>query len=114
MAYFKAKNIISIYWPLQLLHIDLFGPSRTISLGGNIYTLVIVDDYSGYTWTLLLSKKKRRFCCISETKVNQKEKGLSIASIKNDHGGELQNEEFKIFYNENGIQHTFSIKWGSG
>ncbi|GJV34279.1 retrovirus-related pol polyprotein from transposon TNT 1-94 [Tanacetum coccineum] len=31
---------------LELLHIDLFGPSAVRSNGGNRYTLVIVDDYS--------------------------------------------------------------------
>jgi len=32
-----------------MLHMDLFGPSRTMSLGGNLYALVIVDDFSRYT-----------------------------------------------------------------
>lgn len=54
---FKSKNIISTNRPLQLLYMDLFGPSRTVSQGGNVYTLVIVDDYSRHTWTLFLSKK---------------------------------------------------------
>ncbi|GJQ92565.1 retrovirus-related pol polyprotein from transposon TNT 1-94 [Tanacetum coccineum] len=31
---------------LELLHMDLFGPSAVRSYGGNRYTLVIVDDYS--------------------------------------------------------------------
>jgi len=33
---------------------DLFGPSQTISLGGNFYALLIVDDYFIFTWTLIL------------------------------------------------------------
>lgn len=41
---FKGENIVSIDRPLQLFHIDLFGPSRTLSLGGNVHALVIVDD----------------------------------------------------------------------
>jgi len=32
---FQSKNIVSISKPHELLHIDLFGPSRTMSLGGN-------------------------------------------------------------------------------
>ncbi|GJS29698.1 retrovirus-related pol polyprotein from transposon TNT 1-94 [Tanacetum coccineum] len=39
----------SVSWPplkLELLHMDLFGPSAVQSYGGNFYTLVIVDDYS--------------------------------------------------------------------
>ncbi|GJX51593.1 hypothetical protein Tco_0278438 [Tanacetum coccineum] len=40
----KAKNIVSMTRCLELLHMDLFGPSAVQSYGGNLYTLVIVDD----------------------------------------------------------------------
>jgi len=43
---FKAKDIVSTSRPLELLHIDLFGPVNTASLYGSKYGLVIVDDYS--------------------------------------------------------------------
>ncbi|GJU08915.1 retrovirus-related pol polyprotein from transposon TNT 1-94 [Tanacetum coccineum] len=42
----KAKNIVSTTRCLELLHMDLFDPSAVRSYGGNLYTLVIVDDYS--------------------------------------------------------------------
>nr|GEV50420.1 retrovirus-related Pol polyprotein from transposon TNT 1-94 [Tanacetum cinerariifolium] len=42
----KAKNIVSTTRCLELVHMDLFGPSAIQSYGGNRYTLVIVDDYS--------------------------------------------------------------------
>ncbi|GKC70863.1 retrotransposon protein, partial [Tanacetum coccineum] len=42
----KSKNIVSMTRCLELLHMDLFGPSTIRSYGGNRYTLVIVDDYS--------------------------------------------------------------------
>ncbi|GJU18014.1 zf-CCHC domain-containing protein [Tanacetum coccineum] len=42
----KAKNIVSTTRCLDLLHMDLFGPSTIRSYEGNRYTLVIVDDYS--------------------------------------------------------------------
>nr|GEW99771.1 copia protein [Tanacetum cinerariifolium] len=42
----KAKNIVSTTRCLELLHMDLFGPSAVRSYGGNRYTLVIVDDSS--------------------------------------------------------------------
>ncbi|GJV87132.1 zf-CCHC domain-containing protein [Tanacetum coccineum] len=53
----KAKNIVSTTRCLELLHMDLFGPSAVRSYGGNHYTLVIVDDYSRYTWTRFLKDK---------------------------------------------------------
>jgi hypothetical protein len=36
---------------------DLFGPITYISIGGSKYCLVIVDDYSRFTWVLLLQEK---------------------------------------------------------
>ncbi|GJS08765.1 retrovirus-related pol polyprotein from transposon TNT 1-94 [Tanacetum coccineum] len=42
----KAKNIVSTTRCLELIHMDLFGPSAVRSYRGNRYTLVIVDDYS--------------------------------------------------------------------
>ncbi|GJV22651.1 copia protein [Tanacetum coccineum] len=42
----KAKNVFSTTRCLELHHMDLFGPSAIRSYGGNLYTLVIVDDYS--------------------------------------------------------------------
>nr|GFA98886.1 hypothetical protein [Tanacetum cinerariifolium] len=42
---------------LQLLHMDLCGPMRVESINGKRYVLVIVDDYSRYTWTHFLRSK---------------------------------------------------------
>ncbi|GKB63713.1 hypothetical protein Tco_0919899 [Tanacetum coccineum] len=45
-ASYKAKNLVSTTRCLELLHMDLFSSSVVRSYGGNLYTLVIVDDYS--------------------------------------------------------------------
>nr|GFC66227.1 retrovirus-related Pol polyprotein from transposon TNT 1-94 [Tanacetum cinerariifolium] len=42
---------------LQLLHMDLCGPMRVASINGKKYVLVIIDDYSRYTWTHFLRSK---------------------------------------------------------
>ena len=34
---------------LQLLHMDLFGPVKVMSLGNKKYCLVIIDNYSRFT-----------------------------------------------------------------
>nr|GEX39301.1 retrovirus-related Pol polyprotein from transposon TNT 1-94 [Tanacetum cinerariifolium] len=54
---FKSKVIPSSKGRLNLLHIDLCGPMRVASINGKKYILVIVDDYSRYTWTLFLRSK---------------------------------------------------------
>ena len=40
--------------PLELLLLDLMGPTRTKSLGGKRYIMVVVDDFTRYTWVILL------------------------------------------------------------
>jgi hypothetical protein len=49
-----AKNIMTTTRPLEMLHMDLFGPIAYISIGGNKYGLVIIDDYSRFTWVFFL------------------------------------------------------------
>ena len=53
--------MISTTKPLEMLHIDLCGPMRVISRGGKRYILVIVDDYSRYTWTQFLATKDETY-----------------------------------------------------
>lgn len=53
--------MVSTTRPLQLLHMDLFDPSRTRIFGGNVYALVIIDDFSRFSWTLFLVQKSDAF-----------------------------------------------------
>jgi hypothetical protein len=50
------KNIMTTDRPLELLHMDLFGLIAYISIGGSKYCLVIVDDYSRFTWVFFLQE----------------------------------------------------------
>nr|GEZ69604.1 retrovirus-related Pol polyprotein from transposon TNT 1-94 [Tanacetum cinerariifolium] len=54
---FQIKITPSSKRRLQLLHMDLCGPMRVASINGKRYVLVIVDDYSRYTWTNFLRSK---------------------------------------------------------
>jgi len=58
---FKSLNVVSTSKPLEFLHLDRFGPSRTVSLGGKRYAFVIVDDFSRFTWILFLANKYDAF-----------------------------------------------------
>ncbi|KAJ9555797.1 hypothetical protein OSB04_010411 [Centaurea solstitialis] len=53
----KSKEVSTISSPLQLLHMDLFGPTNVMSIGKKSYCLVIVDDYSRFTWVYFLRTK---------------------------------------------------------
>nr|GEY99119.1 retrovirus-related Pol polyprotein from transposon TNT 1-94 [Tanacetum cinerariifolium] len=54
---FRTKTVPSSKGRLNLLHMDLCGPMRVASINGKKYILVIVYDYSRYTWTLFLCSK---------------------------------------------------------
>ena len=52
-----SKNVMTTSRPLELLHMDLFGPVAYLSIGGSKYGLVIVDDFSRFTWVFFLQDK---------------------------------------------------------
>jgi hypothetical protein len=106
---FKSKSGISTSRPLELIHMDLFGPSRIKSLGGNSYGFVIVDDYSRYCWTLFLTRKGDALSAFKDfANVIQNKLSLRIATIRSDHGGEFENALFEKYCSKHGIDHNFS------
>jgi transposase InsO family protein len=106
---FKITAFISTQKPLELFHIDLFGPVQTESLSGKRYGFVIVDDFSRFTWVLFLKHKDESFEAFQILcKKVQNEKSSNIISIRSDHGGEFENTYFKTFFDENAIKHNFS------
>ena len=91
-------NVIATSRCLERLHVDLMGPIRTESLGGKRYIMVIVDDFSRYTWVESLREKSEAyekleiFC-----KKLQNEKVVPIVKIRSDHGKEFENARFESF-----------------
>jgi hypothetical protein len=51
------KNVVTTKRALQLLHMDLYGSMAYLIIGGNKYDLVIIDDFSRFTWVFFLSDK---------------------------------------------------------
>ena len=105
----QKVNVISTSCCSGLLHVDLMGPTRTESLGGKQYSMVIFDDFSRYTWVEFL-REKSEVCEKMENlcKRLQNEKGVPIAKIRSDHGKEFENARFKSFCEKNGIDKEFS------
>nr|GEX64103.1 hypothetical protein [Tanacetum cinerariifolium] len=52
----KSKPVISVSQPIQRLHMDLFGPTFVKSLNKKSYCLVVIDDYSRFSWVFFLAK----------------------------------------------------------
>nr|GEV89714.1 hypothetical protein [Tanacetum cinerariifolium] len=78
----KSKTAFALNKHLFLLHMDLCGLIRVQSINGKRYVLVVVDDYSRYTWVFLLHSK--------------------------DEASEFKNKTLAKFFDEVGITQQFS------
>jgi transposase InsO family protein len=91
---------------------DLFGPVAYISIGSNKYGLVIVDDYSHFTWVFFVFDKSE-----VQGKVKtfirraQREFELPIKKVRSDNGSEFRNTYVEEFLDEEGIKHEFSAPY---
>jgi hypothetical protein len=52
-----SKNVMTTSRPLELLHMDLFGPVAYLSIGGSKYGIIIVDDFCRFNWVFFLQDK---------------------------------------------------------
>jgi transposase InsO family protein len=83
-----------------------------ISIGGNKYGLVIIDDYSRFTWVFFVFDKSE-----VQGKVKtfisraQREFELPIKKVRSDNGSEFQNTNVEEFLDEEGIKHEFSAPY---
>ncbi|GJW74475.1 retrovirus-related pol polyprotein from transposon TNT 1-94 [Tanacetum coccineum] len=89
---FHTKTTPSSKRRLQLLHMDLCGPMQVESINGKKYVLVIVDDYSRYTWThFLRSKDETLEVLIDFLKLVQRGLHAQVRSVRTDKGTKFLN-----------------------
>ena len=108
-ASFKNKTVNTIVKPLELLHMDLFGPVNVLSISRKKYCLVIVDDFSKFTWTYFLhSKDEASEIIINHIKIVNNNPDLQVRRIRSDNGTEFKNSVMREFCEDKGIMHEFS------
>ncbi|KAD2392849.1 hypothetical protein E3N88_39826 [Mikania micrantha] len=108
----KPKKYLSITVPLELLHMDLFGPVNRKSIAGDQYCLVITDEFSRYSWVFFLKEKSETFDCIQVlvTKLESPYK-LKVRILRTDNGIEFKNHNMENFCNSRGIVQQFSAPY---
>nr|GFA68246.1 hypothetical protein [Tanacetum cinerariifolium] len=107
---FHTKLTPSSKRRLQLLHMDLCGPMRVESINGKIYVLVIVDDYSRYTWThFLRSKDETPKVLIDFLRLVQRGLQAQVRVVRTDKGIEILNQTLHAYFAVEGIQRQTSI-----
>ena len=102
----KSKSQNSVVSPLELLHMDLFGPVNVRSLGGKYYCLVVTDDFSRYSWVLFLGTKDETAGML-KTLFTQLANihSRKIKKIRSDNGTEFKNQTMEAYCKEHGIEH---------
>ena len=107
-----SKNVMTTSRPLELLHMDLFGPVAYLSIGGSKYGLVIVDDFSRFTWVFFLQDKSETQGTLKRfLRRAQNEFELKVKKIRSDNGSEFKNLQVEEFLEEEGIKHEFSAPY---
>ncbi|GJU35902.1 putative ribonuclease H-like domain-containing protein [Tanacetum coccineum] len=106
---FKTKAVPSSKGRLNLLHMDLCGPMRVASINGKKYILVIVDDYSRYTWTLFLRSKDETPEVLKDfLKMIQCNLQAQVITVRTDRGTEFLNKILHAYFKEEDIEHQTS------
>ncbi|GJW24991.1 retrovirus-related pol polyprotein from transposon TNT 1-94 [Tanacetum coccineum] len=95
---------------LHTLHMDLCGPMRVQSINGKKYILVIVDDYSRFTWVKFLRSKDETPEFVTNF-LKQIQVGLNktVRFIRTDNGTEFVNQVMSEYYEGVGIFHQKSV-----
>ncbi|XP_004966968.2 uncharacterized protein LOC101762853 [Setaria italica] len=96
--------------PGELLHMDIVGPARVRSAGGKWYVLVVVDDFSRYSWVFFLESKDDAFSHVHDLvlKLKNELSNNAVRAIRSDNGTEFKNSRMKVFCAEHGLDHQFS------
>ncbi|GJT27411.1 putative ribonuclease H-like domain-containing protein [Tanacetum coccineum] len=106
----KTKTVSSISQPLQMLHMDLFGPTFVKSLMKKMYCLVVTDDYSRFSWVFFLATKDetseilKTFITGIENLID-----LKVKVIRCDNGTEFKNKVMNQLCEMKGIKREFSV-----
>ena len=91
---------------------NLFGPTTYRSIGGNCYCLVVVDDYSRYTWVFFLHDKADTYDTFKKFLTRaENEFELKVKKVRSDNGSEFRNTRVEEWCDEKGTKHEFSIKY---
>ncbi|GKE27672.1 putative ribonuclease H-like domain-containing protein [Tanacetum coccineum] len=96
--------------PLELLHMDLFGPVSVESVNRKKYCLVVTDDCSKFSWVFFLAYKDETYDMLHDLIVGLENKlRHKVKTIRCDHGTEFKNHLMNEFCAKKGIKREYSI-----
>ncbi|GKA30884.1 retrovirus-related pol polyprotein from transposon TNT 1-94 [Tanacetum coccineum] len=102
---FKTKIVPSSKGRLNLLHMDLCGPMRIERINRKKYILVIVDNYSRYTWTLSLRTKDETPEVLKDfLKMIQRNLQAQVINVRTDRGTEFLNKTLHSYFKKKALK----------
>jgi hypothetical protein len=108
----QSKNVMTTSRPLELLHMDIFGLVPYLNIGGSKYGLVIIDDFSCFTWVFFFQDKSETQGTLKHfLRRAQNEFELKVKKIRSDNGSEFKNLQVEEHLEEEGIKHEFSAPY---
>ncbi|WVZ53885.1 hypothetical protein U9M48_004773 [Paspalum notatum var. saurae] len=107
-SHIPVSQVMTCY-PGELLHMDTVGPARVALVSGKWYVLVVVDDFSRFSWVFFMEFKDEVFGFVRDLVLRlRNESHKAMMAIRSDNGGEFRNSRFENFCRDLGLEHQFS------
>ncbi|WVZ97460.1 LOW QUALITY PROTEIN: hypothetical protein U9M48_042997 [Paspalum notatum var. saurae] len=107
-SHIPVSQVMASY-PGELLHMDTVGPARVVSVSGKWYVLVVVDDFSRFSWVFFMEFKDEVFGFVRDLVLRlRNESHKAMRAIRSDNGGEFRNSRFENFCRDQCLEHQFS------
>ena len=96
---------------LDYIHTNVWGPTKTASLGGKHYFVTFVDDFSSRVWVYIVKSKNEVFeTFLIWKKMVENQTGRKIKVLRSDNGREYRNDQFSYFCKKEGISRRFTVR----
>jgi len=96
---------------LDYFRTDVWGPTKTASIGGNHYFVTFIHDYSRRCWVYTMKHKGEVLKLFVEWKKNlEKSTGRKIKVLRSDNGGEYKSDSFLKICHDEGINRHFTVR----
>ena len=98
--------------PFAVVHSDIWGPSRVVSVLGHQYFVTFIDDYSRCTWLYLMKSRSELFSIFESFFAEIKTQfNASIQILRSDNAPEYFSTQFTGFLSSHGILHQSSCAY---
>ena len=97
--------------PLEVIHIDVWGPTNTVSMQGYRHCVSFIDDHTQKVWVYFMQNKSEVFGHFRDVKaMAEKETYMQSRTLRSDGGGEYFSNEFLDVLQKHGIRRQFTCR----